>query len=88
MPGLTIPDEYVAGLTKIVGLSPEDGQRTALALANAKSAKSRELTELVAAALPAVSIRDAREIVETLRSLYRARISHEVSVEEFAKLGS
>src|SRR6185437_10102565 len=72
MPTLTVPKEYASGLSRIVDLSPEESKRIANALQKAKTSNLRELTELVALAVPELPIREAREIVETLRSLYGA----------------
>ena len=85
MPTLTVPKEYASGLSRIVDLSPEESKRIANALQKAKTSNLRELTELVALAVPELPIREAREIVETLRSLYGARTSMDVTVDVFVK---
>lgn len=83
MPNLTVPDEYASGLSRIVNLSIEDSRKIAKALEQAKTTNLRELTELVVSAVPGVSVREAREMVAALRSLYSARTSLEVTVDAF-----
>ena len=68
MPTLSVPDEHSNGLAQIVALSDEDVNKISTALAEAKTTKSRELTDLAVQFSPALSIKGAREVVETLRA--------------------
>jgi len=82
---ITIPDEHVAGLVRILNLSSEQSQLVANALEEAKSVSARGLTTLVVKNLPSLAAKDAREIVQTLLSLYNARASTDIKVGQFAK---
>jgi hypothetical protein len=83
VPNITVPEEHAAGLSKIMGLSVDDSRLIAAALETAKSPLLMELTPLVAAALPALSAKESREIVSTLLSLYTARTSMDMPVDSF-----
>jgi hypothetical protein len=83
VPAITIPEEHVSGLARILALSPDDIRRVVPALGNAKSVSLRELTELVSTALPRVGLKESREIVQTLLSLYSVRTGMDLSVDQF-----
>jgi hypothetical protein len=82
---ITIPDEHVAGFTKIISLSPEESRLVADALEKAKSVSARDLTALVIENLPSLAAKDARDIVQTLLSLYSVRASVDTQVDPFVK---
>jgi hypothetical protein len=82
---ITIPGEYIAGFTKLIELSAENSRLVADALGKAKSVSVRDLTMLVVENLPSLAVKDAREIVQTLLSLYFARASADVKIEQFVK---
>ena len=83
MPNLTVPEEHIDGLRYILGLSAEDSKRISVALESATTTGLRDLTELIAIAIPDIEIRKAREIVTVLRSLYIARNALEITVDTF-----
>ncbi|MDQ6760634.1 MAG: hypothetical protein M3Z32_12335 [Acidobacteriota bacterium] len=85
MPDLKIPEEHATGLSKIMNLSPDDGQQVLNALTKAKSIHIGELTSLVSEALPSFAIADARAIVGTLISLYAARTGHDIPIDSFVQ---
>jgi hypothetical protein len=80
---ITIPERYASGLAKVKNLSESDVQEVVLALERAATGTRKEILSLVSPALPSFSSNDTREIVETLRSLYRAQIGMDVPVEQF-----
>jgi len=85
---LTIPDKYVAGFSKIIDLTPEESRLVANALGEAKSVSVRDLTSLVVENVPSLAAKDAREIVQTLLSLYSVRASAfpaEITVAQFVE---
>jgi hypothetical protein len=82
---ITIPNAHIAGFTKIMELSPENSSLVANALEKAKSVSVRDLTMLVVENLPTLAVKDAREIVQTLLSLYLTRASADIKVEQFVK---
>lgn len=83
MQTITIPERYASGLAKVKNLSESDVQEVVLALERAATGTRKEILSLVSPALPSFSSNDTREIVETLRSLYRAQIGMDVPVEQF-----
>ena len=85
MPSLTVPEQYANGLEHILTLSPETGKKIAEELEKAQTTDTRELMEHVVLVAPEVSIRHAREFVNTLRSLYVARTSMELNVDSFVR---
>jgi hypothetical protein len=66
-----------------MNLSPDESRRVVAALEKAKSLNVRELTALVTAGLPSLAIKEAREIVQTLLSLYSARTGMDMTVDLF-----
>lgn len=83
MPTITVPEEHINGLGKILALSVEDSVLAAAALEKAKSLSIRELSANVKAALPSLTPEDSREVVGTLLSLYSARTSADQRVDPF-----
>jgi hypothetical protein len=83
MPDLTIPEQHASGFARIMGLSSEESEQVERALSLAKSINIKELTEIIAVALPSLTREGAREIVGTLLSLYSARTGMDVTVDVF-----
>ena len=83
MPTLTIPDRYADGLAKIMSLSVEQVRAVVLALQRASIGTQKEMTTLLAGALPDLPSDVIKRIAEALRSLYAVRTSMDLSVEDF-----
>jgi hypothetical protein len=83
MPDLTIPKRYASGFARIIGLSSDESDQVERALALAKSINIKALTDIFVIALPSFTREEAREMVETLLSLYSARTGQDMTVETF-----
>ena len=83
MATVTVPKEHASGLSKIMRLSPAESELVVQALEKAGSRDARVLTKLVVAGVPSIPAKDAREIIQTLLSLYSARIGMDLKVDAF-----
>jgi hypothetical protein len=83
MATVTVPKEHASGLSRIMNLSPSQSEAVVQALEKATSRDDRILTQLVVAGVPTLPNKDAREIIQTLLSLYSARIGMDMKVDAF-----
>jgi hypothetical protein len=83
VPNITVPEEHVGGLLRILTLSADESRLIATALEKAKSLNLRELTALVGSAVPTLTNKESRQIVGTLLSLYTARTGMDLAVDSF-----
>ena len=83
MSTLTIPDEHTNGLSRILALQPEEAASISRALTEAKSAKVKEMMDLIIGAVAAMEVKPAWQIAQTLSSLYAARNAMDLPVEVF-----
>jgi hypothetical protein len=83
MPAFTIPEQHARGFARLLGLSSDEGDKVEKALSSAKSVNVKELTDLVVAALPVLTKKEAREVIEALMSLYSVRTGMDMSIDSF-----
>ena len=84
MPGLKLPSEEQAGLTKLQALSEDQASNLLTAIGSA--AAKADVDDLTISDLPDIyglPRADAQQIVETLVSLYHLRAYAEVEIDEF-----
>ena len=84
MAALTVPQEYLGGITHIMSLSAQDVDAVVSALGNSSTGTEWELFSLLRPALPSLKAAELKELISALHSLYGARTGMDFTAEEFS----